>query len=206
MVGLLFLLLLQGPKNLSIAEDAKIDPPLVVPAGTTIPISLSNRVSTKNAKDGDGIYGKTIFPITVNNQIVIPEGSSVRGKVVEVHQPGRVKGKAELTLSFQTIILPSGTTLPLYSSLGGVGGTGDRKGEATIEGESTKGKDAGSVATSAGTGGLIGVIAGGRRGGAIGAAGGAATGAIGVLLSRGQDLVLEPGTTLEIVLDRPLEP
>ena len=40
----------------------------------------------------------------------------------------------------------------------------------------------------------------------IGGAGGAAAGAVGVLLTRGDDLVLEPGTTLEIVLDRPVEP
>jgi hypothetical protein len=198
--------LLQGPKKLDIDENTKIQPPVVVPAGTVIPVTLTARLTTKNARDGDGIYGKTAFPVTVDNKIVIPVGSFVRGKVVEVKRPGKVKGKAGITLSFQTLVLPSGITLPIYTSLGGAGGAGERKGEAGIEGESTKGKDAGDIGKTATEGALIGVIAGGGKGAGIGGAAGAGAGAIGVLLSRGADLVLEPGTTLEIVLDRPVEP
>ena len=207
MIGILIVaaLLQQGPKKLDV-DESKVQPPMVVPAGTAIPISLTSRVSTKNAKDGDGIYGKTIFPITVNNKIVIPEGSFVRGKVVEVKRPGRMKGKGELTLNFQTLVLPSGITMPIYSSLGGVGAGGGRKGEATVEGEGSKGKDAGTIGTTASEGALIGVLAGHGKGAAIGGAGGAAVGTAAVLLSRGTDLVLEPGTTIEIVLDRPIEP
>src|SRR3989441_13364646 len=121
--------LLQGPKKLDIDENTKIQPPVVVPAGTVIPVTLTARLTTKNAKDGDGIYGKTAFPVTVDNKIVIPEGSHVRGKIIEVRRPGRVKGKGELTLSFQTLVLPSGITIPIYTSLGGAGGAGERKGE-----------------------------------------------------------------------------
>src|SRR6266849_3165605 len=195
----------QGPRSLDI-DPSKVQPPVVVPAGTVIPITLTNRITTQHAKDGDGIYGKTAFPITVNNKIVIPEGSSLRGKITEVRRPGRVKGKGELTISFQTLVLPSGITLPIYSSLGGVGGAGEKKGEATVQGDSSKGEDAKTVGTTATEGALIGVIADRGKGAVIGGAAGAAAGTAAVLLSRGKDLVLEPGTTIEIVLDRPLEP
>jgi type IV secretion system protein VirB10 len=207
MVALMIMsaLLLQGPKRLEV-DESKIQPPLVVPVGTAIPIALTSRISTKNAADGDGVYGKTIFPITVDNKIVIPEGSFVKGRVTAVKQPGRVKGKAELTLTFQTLVLPSGITIPMYTSLGSVGGDAKKKGEATAEGDSGKGKDAGTIATTAGDGALIGVIAGRGKGAAIGGAAGGAAGAATVLLTRGPDLVLEPGTTIEIILDRPLEP
>src|SRR5262247_1466823 len=94
---------LQGPKSLDVDPD-KVQPPVVVPAGTVIPVTLTSRITTKYAKDGDGIYGKTAFPVTVNNKIVIPEGSSVRGKITEVKRPGRVKGKGEIALNFQTIV------------------------------------------------------------------------------------------------------
>jgi hypothetical protein len=198
-------LLQGGPKKLDV-EESKIMPPLIVPVGTVIPITLTSRLTTKNAKDGDGIYGKTAFPITVDNKIVIPEGSSVRGKVSEVKRAGRIKGKAEITLNFQTLVLPSGITLPIYTSLAGAGGAGERTGEATVQGESSKGKDAGTIGTSAGVGALGGVITRGGKGAAVGGVGGAVLGTAGVLLSRGEDLVLEPGTVLEIVLDRPLEP
>jgi type IV secretion system protein VirB10 len=195
----------QGPRSLDI-DPSKVLPPVVVPAGTVIPVTLTSRISTKNSKDGDGIYGKTAFPITVDNKIVIPEGSHVRGKITEVKRPGRVKGKGELTLNFQTLVLPSGITVPIYTSLGGAGGAGERKGEATVQGDSSKGDDAKTIGTDAAGGGLIGVIGGGGKGAAVGGAGGAAVGTAAVLLSRGKDLVLEPGTTIEMVLDRPIEP
>jgi hypothetical protein len=209
MIGFVLLtLLLQvqlGPKSLDI-DPAKVQPPLVVPAGTVIPVTLTNRINTKNAKDGDGVYARTSFPVTIDNKIVIPEGSHVRGKITQVVRPGRVKGKAELTLTFQTLVLPSGITLPIYSSLAGAGGAGTRKGEATVQGDSSKGEDAKTVGTTTAEGALIGVIANGGKGAAVGGAVGAAAGTAAVLLTRGKDLVIEPGTTFEIVLDRPIEP
>ena len=195
----------RGPRSLDI-DPSKVQPPVVVPAGTVIPVTLTSRISTKNARDGDGIYGKTVFPITVNNKIVIPEGSFVRGKVTEIRRPGRVKGKGELTLNFQTLVLPGGITVPIYTSLGGVGGAGERKGEATVQGDSSKGEDAKTVGTTAAQGALIGVIADRGKGAVVGGGVGAAAGTAAVLLTRGKDLVLEPGTTIEIVLDRPVEP
>ena len=195
----------QGPRSLDI-DPSKVQPPVVVPAGTVIPVTLTSRISTKNARDGDGIYGKTVFPITVNNKIVIPEGSFVRGKVTEIRRPGRVKGKGELTLNFQTLVLPGGITVPIYTSLGGAGGAGERKGEATVQGDSSKGEDAKTVGTTAAQGALIGVIADRGKGAVVGGGVGAAAGTAAVLLTRGKDLVLEPGTTIEIVLDRPIEP
>jgi len=195
----------RGPRSLDI-DPSKVQPPVVVPAGTVIPVTLTSRISTKNARDGDGIYGKTVFPITVNNKIVIPEGSFVRGKVTEIRRPGRVKGKGELTLNFQTLVLPGGITVPIYTSLGGAGGAGERKGEATVQGDSSKGEDAKTVGTTAAQGALIGVIADRGKGAVVGGGVGAAAGTAAVLLTRGKDLVLEPGTTIEIVLDRPIEP
>ena len=196
----------QGPRSLDV-DPAKIQPAVVVPAGTVIPITLTSRVSTKDSRDGDGIYGRTTFPITINNKIVIPEGSYVRGKISEIRRPGRVKGKGELALNFQTLVLPSGITIPIYTSLGGTGGAGERKGEATVQGDSSKGEDAKTVERTTVEGAGIGAI-GARtvKGAGVGGAGGAAAGAAAVLLTRGQDLVLGPGTTLEIVLDRPIEP
>jgi len=195
----------RGPRSLDI-DPSKVQPPVVVAAGTVIPVTLTSRISTKNARDGDGIYGKTVFPITVNNKIVIPEGSFVRGKVTEIRRPGRVKGKGELTLNFQTLVLPGGITVPIYTSLGGAGGAGERKGEATVQGDSSKGEDAKTVGTTAAQGALIGVIADRGKGAVVGGGVGAAAGTAAVLLTRGKDLVLEPGTTIEIVLDRPIEP
>ena len=195
----------QGPRSLDI-DPGKIQPAVVVPEGTVIPVTLTTRISTKNAKDGDGVYGRTAIPITIKNKIVIPEGSYVRGKITELKRPGRVKGKGELTLNFQTLILPSGVTLDIYTSLRGAGGAGERKGEATIQGDGSKSEDGKTIGESAAQGALIGVISNRGTGAAVGGGIGAAAGTAAVLLTRGKDLVLEPGTTIEVVLDRPVEP
>ena len=49
-VTIMLALLMQGPRNLQIEPDKELKPPLVVPAGTTIPVALINRISTKNAQ------------------------------------------------------------------------------------------------------------------------------------------------------------
>ena len=211
MTSILMLLMLlgpigQGPRDLTVPDESQIKAPLVVAEGTTIPVSLINELSTKNAEAGNGVYAQTIFPVTVNNEIVLPVGTYVRGRIVNAERPGRVSGRAELTINFHTIVLPSGLTLPIFGSLGGIGGVAERRGEATVSGDSSKGDDVGTVATTAGTGAVIGAIGGGGKGVAIGAGAGAAAGIAQVLLTRGDDLTLPRGTTIEVVLDRPLEP
>jgi hypothetical protein len=184
----------------------------IVPAGTVIPVNLTSRISTKHAKQGDGIYAQTAVPVVVNNEIVIPAGSFLRGKISQVTQPGRIKGRAELTFNFQSMTLPTGPTFDIYASLGGTGGTVARRGEATVVRD--KGNDGEEVLTDSAKGGGTGAVVGGVYGGgiggaakgaAVGAAAGAAGSGLAALIRRGDALVLEPGTLIEIVLDRPIE-
>jgi hypothetical protein len=181
----------------------------VVERGTRIPLSLINSVSTKNAAEGDRVYLESAFPITANGRIVIPPGSYVTGTVTQVKRPGRVKGRAELYLRFDSLMLPNGVTREFKSRLGSVDGHAgeefDRR-EGKIKSEGDKAGDAQRVGEAAAAGASIGAIAARSAGGAgLGAAAGAAAGLAGVLLSRGPDAVLPRGTTVEMVLDRMLE-
>lgn len=77
--------------------------------------------------------------------------------------------------------------------------------EGTVKANGQKGKDAGTVATTAGTGAAVGaVVDRSVSGAAIGGGIGGAVGLARVLLTRGQEIRLETGTALEMVLDRPL--
>src|SRR4029077_73816 len=85
----------------------------------------------------------------------------------------------------------------------GTGGneTTDKEGE--IKGDTDKGTDAGTVIKTTAAGAGIGAIAGRSAGGAgIGAGIGAAAGLATVLLTRGPELELPRGTTIDIGLDR----
>ena len=99
--------------------DAK---PFVVDTGTHIPLSLINSVSTKNSVPGDRVYLETVFPILVDGKIVIPPGSYVAGTITEVMRPGKVKGRGEFHLRFDSLTLPNGTTRDFRARVSGIDG------------------------------------------------------------------------------------
>jgi type IV secretion system protein VirB10 len=184
-----------------------------VDAGTKIPLSLINSISTKQAAEGDRVYLESAFPIVIDGRIVIPAGSYVAGTVTSVKRAGRVKGRAELFIRFDSLTLPNGVTRDFRARIGALDGRAgeelDRT-EGKIKGEGNKGGDARTVGEAAGAGATVGVIAGSAArhagmGAGIGAAAGAAAGLAGVLLSRGPDAVLARGSTVEMVLDRVLQ-
>lgn len=180
--------------------------------GTRIPLLLINSVSTRSASEGDQVYLETAFPVVVNQKIVIPPGSYVRGTITQVKRPGRVKGRGEVYLRFDSLILPNGITRDFRGRVGAVDGSGAEtleKKEGKIQGDTSKGNDAVNVASAAGSAAGIGAIAGAAAGRpgmgvGIGAAAGAAAGLAAVLLTRGPDVQLLRGTELDMVLDRPL--
>ncbi len=74
--------------------------------------------------------------------------------------------------------------------------------EGTIRQDSQTGEKAKTVATAAGTGAVIGGLSNGVKGGLIGAGIGGGIGTAIGLFSRGNDVRLEAGTTLEMVIQR----
>lgn len=184
----------------------------VVPVGTKIPLGLINSISTKSAAEGDRVYLETVFPVLSQGRIVIPPGSYVIGTVTQSKRPGRVKGRGELFVRFDSLTLPNGVTRDFRARIGSLDGRATEqlnREEGKIEGDSNKGGDARTVGEATAIGASVGAIAGSAAGHAgmgvgLGAAAGAGAGLVGVLLSRGPDAVLAKGTTLEMVLDRNL--
>jgi type IV secretion system protein VirB10 len=183
-----------------------------VEPGTRIPLSLINSISTKNAAPGDRVYLQTAFPILDRGHIVIPVGSYVEGTVTQAKRPGRVKGRGELYIRFNSLTLPNGVTRDFRATLSQLDGMASEelnRGEGKIKSSGDKGGDARTIGQTAAAGASVGSIAGavaGRPGMGVGlgAAAGAAAGLVGVLLSRGPDAILERGSTVEMVLDRRL--
>lgn len=86
---------------------------IVVPAGTTVPLALTAPVWTKTAKPGDGIYAQTIFPVVVNNQLAIPPGTYVGGRIDSLARPGLFSPHAQLRISFTNIVFSNGYVVQL---------------------------------------------------------------------------------------------
>jgi len=182
---------------------------LVLAAGTKIPLVLKHAISTKSAREGDSVYAETSFPVVVNGRVVVPAGTYVQGVITRTQRAGRVKGRSELLVHFTSMIFPSGYTVMLPGAVDNVPGSETstmKDEEGTMLGEGGKGKDATRVASTTATGAAIGGIAarGGGKGVAIGGGAGAAVGLATMLFSRGPDLRLESGSTVEMVLERPI--
>jgi type IV secretion system protein VirB10 len=178
-----------------------------VPTGTKLPLVLHNAITTRNAQPGDPVYLETTFPVVIDSRILVPAGSYVQGEIIDAKRPGKVKGQGEVRIRLTTLILPNGYTtrfdaIPTNTGTGG-GETTDKEGN--IKGDTDRTTDVGTVMKTTGVGAGIGAIAGRSGAGAgIGAGVGAAVGLAAVLLTRGPELELPRGTSVDIVLDRPL--
>lgn len=194
-------------------EAAAPAPTFTVDPGTKVPLTLINSVSTKHSVIGDRVYLETVFPVLVNGKIVVPVGSYVAGTVTQIKKPGRVKGRGELYVRFDSLTLPNGVTRDFRARMAGLDGSAasevDRQ-EGKVTGPGNKKGDLQTIGEAASSGAAAGGLIGGLGAGhpglgvGIGAAAGAAAGMIGVLLSRGPDAVLDKGATVEMVLDRPI--
>jgi type IV secretion system protein VirB10 len=212
-VVLAFSVLLAGiaAAQSTLAPDASVSPvegekpKLTIPAGTKVPLALKQAISTKTAKEGDPVYAETAFPFVVNDRIVIPAGTYIQGKITRVERGGRVKGRAQLLIHFTSMIYPSGYTVMLGGSVDNAPGTENtsmKDSEGTIQQDSDAGRKARDAAGAATTGAVIGAVAGGGKGAGIGAGIGGVAGIAIAMLSRGSDVRLETGTSIEMEIQR----
>ena len=181
-----------------------------VPQGAHLLLRTVNSINTRTARDGDYIYFRTATPVVANGQIVVPVDSYVQGVVTEAKQSGRVKGRAELRIRIETLTLPSGRTLKISPHLDSVdAGDSAQKvvsGENEVKQGGNKGADAERVAVLAGSGAGIGGLADRSwKGAGIGAGIGSGVGLATVLLTRGKEVELRQGATLDVVFDRAVD-
>jgi type IV secretory pathway VirB10-like protein len=177
-----------------------------VPEGTRITLQMNETLSTKFNAEGDAFTAVVTTPVYFGDRVVIPKGSVVNGSISRILRPGRLKGKAILDLIFQSIKIPGHKQMNIVATLVRVDSEGNSgvRSEGRVEGESSVGSDFGKVIAPSIAGAGIGGLAGGGRGAGIGAGVGAVAGLASIFTSRGKDLEIHRGSTLDIKLDRPL--
>jgi len=196
-----------GAAGVPAAADKPAGDTIIVPEGTKLPLVLHNSVTTRNAQPGDPLFFETTFPVVVSDHVVVPAGSFVQGEILEAKRPGRVKGTGEVRVRLTTLILPNGYTVKFDAvpTNAGTGGGESTDKEGNIKGDTDKTTDAGTIMKTTGVGAGVGGLASRSATGAgVGAGIGAAAGIATVLLTRGPELELPRGTSVDIVLDRPL--
>jgi hypothetical protein len=190
-----------GPFALAAATD--------IPSGAHLLLRMMNSINTRTTQEGDYAYMQTATPVTVEGRILVPAGSYVQGVVSYARRGGLVAGRAELAIRLETLTLPTGKVFRISPRLSAVdsGETGQKVDhrENRIQQGKERGQDAARVAILAGSGaGLGGLADRGWKGAGIGAGAGGAVGLATVLLTRGKDVELRQGATLDVIFDRPV--
>ena len=188
---------------------AQTDSSVTIPAGHKFIMQLENDLHTRTTKAGDRVEFATAADVVVDNEVVIPDKSRIKGTVTKSKRAGLLFGRAEIQLRFDEITLPDGSTVPFKATITRVGfdplDSGTKTGEdPNIKGEAGAGGNAKDVASASAQGALIGIIYGGPRGAMYGAGAGAAVAVAQMALKRGPDLDLPRNTMFEARFDQPM--
>ena len=157
-------------------------------------------ISTKDSVDGDRFTMEVRSPSAY-------DGAIIEGRVIKAEKSGRVTGRANLTLDFDTIRLRNGQTYRFAGIIEGVTAANGDDVKVNNEGTVRDGNQTTKTATRAGIGAalgaLIGAIAGGGQGAAIGAVIGAGAGAGTVFIEGRDNIELAQGTEFRITATAP---
>ncbi len=164
----------------------------VIPSRTELEIRLSQSLSSAQNQSGDTFESTLNKDLEVDGRIVASRGSIVIGKLSNVRQSGRTKGRAAMSMRLTELLIDDDS----YSI---------RTEMLSFEAESTKKEDATKIGVGTGIGAVVGAIAGGGKGAAIGAAIGGGAGTATVLATRGKELEFAEEQLFHFILAEDLE-
>jgi hypothetical protein len=172
----------------------------IVPNNTKITAVLRNLIDTKVTQNNDRFQLEVTSPSQYS-------GAVIEGRVVNADQSGRVSGRANLSMEFDTIRLRNGQTYRFAGFIESLrSANGDNvqvNNEGTVRDSNQTTKTVTRAGIGAALGAIIGAIAGGGSGAAIGAVVGAGAGAGTVVLQGRDNIELGQGSEFTITATAP---
>jgi hypothetical protein len=178
--------LVAGAANIGDRPD-----PVTVPQHTAIEVTLNEALSSNRSNPGDRFDARVAEPVVIDGKLAVPEGAMVEGRVVDADESGRLRGRARLYLTLETIQV-NGKTYDLHTL------NSDRTGGAH------KKRNWWLIGGGGGGGALIGALAGGGKGALIGGPVGAGAGTAVAYFTGKKDIHLPAETRLTFRLADPL--
>jgi hypothetical protein len=171
-----------------------------IPNGTRLVATLNNTVTSKATQVGDRFTMNVTSPDIYRNAVI-------EGRVSQIDNSGRLSGRANVSLEFDTIRMRDGRSYRFAGIIDSVravnGDTVRVNNEGTVRDGNQTTKTVTRAGVGAALGALIGAIAGGGSGAAIGAAVGAGAGAGSVLIQGRDNVELGQGTEFNITSTGP---
>ena len=167
----------------------------VITNGTELVAVLNSDLTTQNAHENDR------FTMTVRSPGQY-EGATIEGYVTSIDRGGRISGRSQMTLDFDTIRLRDGRSYRFAGILENVrmpnGDVVRVDNEGAVRESDQTNKTIQRTAIGTAVGAIIGAIAGGGKGAAIGAIVGAGAGAGSVYVQGRNDVELTAGTEMTV--------
>lgn len=189
----------QGDDRRRDVNRPRTNGPVVIPNGTELRIRLSSQISTKTGRVGDTFKATVVSPSAY-------ESAVVEGHITKLNKSGRVSGKTEVALAFDSLTMPDGRQTRIDAELVKVYESETVKKvdeEGHIESGSRTRETGVRGGVGAAAGAVIGGIVGGGKGAVIGAILGGAAGVGSLYVEGDKDLILDPGTEMVIRIAGP---
>ena len=174
-----------------------------VDSGTTFRVRMNNNLSSKTARVGDKFTGTVTEPVYSNTGVVvIPNGSTVSGRVDSVTAARKGGNPGQISVSFTSVRLPTGATRAINGSLTDLN-SDDAKSdnESTASGDKMKNRKLIFIGGGGAGGAVLGAAIGGGKGALIGGLLGAGAGLLGERFTKGEDAEVRSGTEFGVYLN-----
>jgi hypothetical protein len=171
--------------------------PLMLSAGTRVPLTANDTITTRSAKAGDPFTATVSEDVKdASGRVVVPAGASVSGTITAAEPAPNPNSAGRIELSVTSVSV-RGKSYPIEASVVSK--------DTVMKGRGVTKADAAKVAGGAVAGAILGKIVGkNTKGAVIGGAAGAAAGAAAARASRDIDVVIPKGAAITIKLDKSL--
>jgi hypothetical protein len=188
------------------ASESLAAPPLLppdfpekisIPAGTRIPIVLETPLNSRFSHRGQLVVFRTTGAVSLGEELQLPPGMELRGRVAEVTRPGAFGKSGALRVTVDRIMLPGDSTAALLAQLR----SGDINSRGRLTNDNRRLMDRQGLVVLSVQGALAGAQFGGKAAG-IGAGAGAAVAAVLMMSKKGRDVSVSPGTPFSVRLQQ----
>jgi hypothetical protein len=177
-----------------------------LPEGTEIHVRLGDALSTSETTAGAPFHGQVMFNVLKGGSVIIPAGSTLRGRVVHVSQGHHFGPAATLRLRPDIVILPDGTAYHLHAQVYSSEAKGTKTGsEGAIKPSAHVLKKTAEYGVGVGTGAMVGAELGGPAGALAGSVVGAGVITTHLLLQHPEAATVPAGSEVDFSLTEPLD-
>ena len=174
--------------------------------GTNIRVRLLDSLSTKETNAGTAFKAQVATDVYKNGRVIIPAGSELRGRVVNVTQGHHFGPAATLRLRPDVVILPDGTAYHLYAQVIESKAPNTRTdSEGGIQPSSHLKKEAIEYGAGAGTGAIVGAKIAGLHGAVIGSLIGAGVITVHLMMQHPEMAEVPKGSVVTFSLTEPMD-